>query len=49
MEDVPNLYLAALHGGATLAPVIGQYASTEIAEGKVVSDFEPFRLSRFRL
>jgi glycine/D-amino acid oxidase-like deaminating enzyme len=43
----PNLYIAAMHSGMTLAPIIGQLASTEILEGTLVDLLTPFRLARF--
>jgi glycine/D-amino acid oxidase-like deaminating enzyme len=43
----PNLYLAAMHSGMTLAPIIGQFAATEILDGTPVKLLEPYRLSRF--
>jgi glycine/D-amino acid oxidase-like deaminating enzyme len=43
----PNLYIAAMHSGVTLAPLVGQLAATEILEGTPVESLRPFRLSRF--
>jgi glycine/D-amino acid oxidase-like deaminating enzyme len=43
----PNLYIAAMHSGMTLAPIIGQVAATEILDGASVDLLTPFRLSRF--
>ena len=43
----PNLYLAAMHSGVTLAPIIGQFAATEILDGASVQLLAPYRLSRF--
>jgi len=42
-----NLYIAAMHSGMTLAPIIGQLAATEILDGAAVDLLTPFRLSRF--
>jgi glycine/D-amino acid oxidase-like deaminating enzyme len=42
-----NLYLAAMHSGVTLAPIIGQFAATEILDGASVQPLAPYRLSRF--
>lgn len=44
----PNLYLAAMHSGVTLAPLVGQHAATEILDGVPVEALEPYRLSRFK-
>jgi glycine/D-amino acid oxidase-like deaminating enzyme len=43
----PNLYVAAMHSGVTLAPLVGQHAATEILDGVAVEALEPYRLSRF--
>lgn len=44
---VPNLYLAVTHSGVTLAPLLGELAALEIAEGVRVAPLAPFRLERF--
>ena len=46
-ERRPNLYVASLHSGMTMAPIIGQLAAMEILDGVAVEPFAPFRLSRF--
>ena len=43
----PNLYVAALHSGVTLAPLVGRHAATEILDGVAIDVLEPYRLSRF--
>jgi glycine/D-amino acid oxidase-like deaminating enzyme len=43
----PNVYVAAMHSGVTLAPLIGQLAVAEILDGVTVDILEPYRLSRF--
>ncbi len=43
----PNLYIAAMHSGVTLAPLIGQLAAQEILDDARVSLLEPYRPSRF--
>jgi glycine/D-amino acid oxidase-like deaminating enzyme len=43
----PNLYIAAMHSGVTLAPLIGQLAALEILDGARVSLFESYRPARF--
>lgn len=43
----PNLYVAVTHSGVTLAPLIGQFAATEILDGVPVRQLEPYRPSRF--
>ncbi len=46
-DACPNLYIAATHSGVTLAPIIGQFAATEILDGARVEMLAPYRLSRF--
>jgi glycine/D-amino acid oxidase-like deaminating enzyme len=46
-DRCPNLYVAAMHSGVTLAPLIGQLAALEILDGVRVSSLEPYRPSRF--
>jgi glycine/D-amino acid oxidase-like deaminating enzyme len=43
----PNLYVAALHSGVTLGPLVGQLAAAEILDGVTVDLLQPFRLARF--
>ncbi len=42
-----GLYIAAMHSGMTLAPIIGQLAAMEILDSAAVDLLTPFRLSRF--
>jgi glycine/D-amino acid oxidase-like deaminating enzyme len=46
-DRCPNLYVAAMHSGVTLAPLIGQWAALEILDGARISSLEPYRPSRF--
>jgi glycine/D-amino acid oxidase-like deaminating enzyme len=46
-DGCPNLYIAAMHSGVTLAPLIGQYAALEILDDARVSSLAPYRPSRF--
>jgi glycine/D-amino acid oxidase-like deaminating enzyme len=46
-DACPNLYVAAMHSGMTLAPLIGQLAALEILDGARVGSLEPYRPSRF--
>jgi len=43
----PNLYVAAMHSGVTLSPLVGQFAAAEILDALEVDLLAPFRLSRF--
>jgi glycine/D-amino acid oxidase-like deaminating enzyme len=42
-----NLYIAAMHSGMTLSPLIGQLAALEILEKADVDLLQPYRCSRF--
>jgi glycine/D-amino acid oxidase-like deaminating enzyme len=44
---VPNLYVALMHSGVTLAPIVGELATLEIVDGACVEMLEHYRLSRF--
>jgi glycine/D-amino acid oxidase-like deaminating enzyme len=46
-DRCPNLYVAAMHSGVTLAPLIGQLAALEILDNARVISLEPYRPSRF--
>ena len=47
-ERCPNLYIAAMHSGITLSPLIGQVAALEILDGADVDLLKPFRPARFQ-
>ena len=44
---VPNMYIALMHSGATLAPLVGELATLEIVDGVRVQMLEPYRPERF--
>ena len=46
-QAAPNLYLAAMHSGVTLAPLVGEFAAIEIMDGVRVDLLEPYRVERF--
>ena len=46
-EKCPNLYLAAMHSGMTLSPLIGQVAAMEILDGARVDLLKEYRPQRF--
>jgi glycine/D-amino acid oxidase-like deaminating enzyme len=46
-ETRPSLYIAAMHSGITLSPLIGQVAAMEILDGAHVDLLTPYRPSRF--
>lgn len=43
----PGLYLASMHSGITLAPVVGRFAATEILDDVAVSLLADYRPTRF--
>ena len=46
-NEVPNLYLAAMHSGVTLAALVGEYAALEILNDCRIDVLKPYRLERF--
>ena len=46
-QAAPNLYVAIMHSGVTLAPLVGELAALEIAEGVRVDWLAPYRVERF--
>lgn len=46
-EAAPGLYLAVLHSGVTLAPLVGALAAGELLDDSNDPQLSPFRLSRF--
>ena len=46
-KAVSNLYIALMHSGVTLAPLVGEMATLEIVDGVGVDWFTPYRLERF--
>ena len=46
--SVPNLYIALMHSGVTLAPLVGELATLEIVDGVRVEALNPYRPERFR-
>ena len=45
--DAPGLYLAVMHSGVVMAPVVGRLATDEIVAGNEAEALVPCRLSRF--
>ncbi|MDE0298830.1 MAG: FAD-binding oxidoreductase [Candidatus Poribacteria bacterium] len=48
VPSVPNLYIALMHSGVTLAPLIGELATLEIVDGARVDMLNPYRPERFK-
>ena len=46
-ESVPNLYIALMHSGVTLAPLVGEMATLEIVDDVQVDWFSSYRPERF--
>ncbi len=46
-STVPNLYIALMHSGVTLAPLVSEMAALEIVDGARVELFAPYRIERF--
>ena len=46
VPDAPRVYLAAMHSGVTLAPIIGHLAAMEILDGVSVDLLSDFRIGR---
>lgn len=46
-ENHPGIYLAAMHSGVTLAPIVGHLAAMEILDGVTVDLLSDFRIERF--
>ena len=44
---LPGLYLAVMHSGITLAPLVGRLSAEEIIGGHALDVLEPYRLDRF--
>lgn len=46
-EAVPNFYIALMHSGITLAPLVGELVTLEIADHARVEMLNPYRPERF--
>ncbi len=44
---VPNVYVAVMHSGVTLAPLVGEWGAMEIIDEVKVDLFAPYRAERF--
>ncbi len=47
-QAVPNLHIALMHSGVTLAPLVGELATLEIVDNARVEMLAPYRPDRFR-
>ena len=46
-RNMPGVYLASMHSGVTLAPIVGHLAAMEILDGVNVELLSDFRVERF--
>jgi len=46
-KSVSNMYVAVMHSGVTLAPLVGEMSTMEIMDDVCIDWFEPYRLERF--
>lgn len=46
-EAVSNMYIALMHSGITLGPLVGELAAMEVLDGARVDILEPYRVERF--
>ena len=46
-DAAPNLYIALMHSGVTLAPLVGELGTVEIVDGAHVEMLAPYRPERF--
>jgi glycine/D-amino acid oxidase-like deaminating enzyme len=44
----PNVYIAVMHSGVTLAPIMGRYISHEIMNDDLIDELAPYRPDRFK-
>ena len=47
-DAAPNLYIALMHSGVTLAPLVGELTTLEIVDDVRVEMLDPYRPERFR-
>lgn len=43
-----DVYIAVMHSGMTLGPLVGRFAATEILDGVSIDPLSPYRLERFK-
>jgi glycine/D-amino acid oxidase-like deaminating enzyme len=46
-DGPPDIYVAAMHSGMTLGPLVGRLAAAEILDGVEIDLLAPYRLGRF--
>ncbi|MGI9436382.1 MAG: NAD(P)/FAD-dependent oxidoreductase [Geminicoccaceae bacterium] len=48
IPGIDSLYVAVMHNGITLAPIVGRLVTDEILDGTQFETLAPYRLNRFR-
>jgi glycine/D-amino acid oxidase-like deaminating enzyme len=43
----PDVYIAVMHSGVTLAPIMGQYIAHELLQNELIDELAPYRPNRF--
>lgn len=43
----PDVYVAVMHSGVTLAPIMGHYVARELMHGETIRELAPYRPERF--
>jgi glycine/D-amino acid oxidase-like deaminating enzyme len=47
IQGNPDVYIAVMHSGVTLAPIMGRYISQEILNDDLIDELAPYRPNRF--
>ena len=47
LDSAPDVYVATMHSGMTLAPIVGQYVTRELLTNRPVQMLDPYRPGRF--
>lgn len=47
VSGAPDVYIAVMHSGVTLAPIVGRYVTQEILDESLVESLAPYRPGRF--
>jgi len=48
LQGNPDVYIAVMHSGVTLAPIMGRYISQEILNDDLIDELAPYRPNRFQ-
>ncbi len=47
LPELPDVYVAVMHSGVTLAPIMARFVTREILGGRPVDMLAPYRPGRF--